>query len=123
MLAALQNSTVVAVENRTLRVGDRGPGWVVERGAGEVSRSFLYSGVSIEHGRRDDREREAGATTTLSRAGHGEGDDRSACGSEPRHDLSLDRDGAAGPGLGRGSCELPAEATGAVEAGSLQGRS
>ena len=101
-------------KNRTPRVGDRRPGWAVDRGAGEVPRAFLYSGVSIQHRGRDDREREAGASATLPRAGCAEGGDRSARGSEPRDDLSLDRDGAVGPGSGRRGGEIPAESSGAV---------
>ena len=62
-----------------------------------------------------------GASATLPRAGCAEGGDRSARGSEPRDDISLDCDGAVGPGSGRRGGEIPAENSGAVEARSLQG--
>lgn len=61
-------------------------------------------------------EREAGASATPSRAVHAEGGDRSARWGEPRHDLSLDRDGAGEPGPGRRGGWIPAEAVGTFEA-------
>ena len=60
VLPAVQNWTDVAIENGTPWAGERGSAGWWTRGAGEVCRTILYSGVSIEHRRRDDREREAG---------------------------------------------------------------
>ena len=44
----------------------------------------VHSGVSMQHRRRDDRAREAGACATRSRAEHAEGADRSASGGMAR---------------------------------------
>ena len=54
VLAAIQNSTVAAVENRTSRVGDRGSCSAVDRRVREVRRTVPYTGVSIQHWRRLD---------------------------------------------------------------------
>ena len=59
-------------------------GWAVDQGAGEVPWRVVHSGVSMQHGRRDDRAREAGACATRSRAEHAGGADRSASGGMAR---------------------------------------
>ena len=60
------------------------PGWAVDQGAGEVPWRVVHAGVSMQHRRRDDRAREAGACATRSRAEHAEGADRSASGGMAR---------------------------------------
>ena len=63
---------VVAIESRTPRGVDRGLLSAVEKWVGEVGRTVLYTGVFIQHRRRDDREGEAGASSILPGAGHDE---------------------------------------------------
>ena len=72
VLLAMQHSTDVAIENRTPRASED---WLRRwtGGAREVRLTIPYSGVSIQHGRRNDREREAGASATLPGTGCGEG--------------------------------------------------
>ena len=56
--------------------------WI--RGLAGFPGGVVHSGVSMQHRRRDDRAREAGACATRSRAEHAEGADRSASGGMAR---------------------------------------
>ena len=65
MLVPVKRRQLWAGESRTARVDYRGWFSALDRKVRGVDRTVLYTGVSIQHWRRDDREREAGATATL----------------------------------------------------------
>ena len=116
LLPAMQSCTDMAAERCTLP----GPGERAGRGLGpdwgSVFRSARYSCVSIQRRRRSDREREAGALATLSRAGDAEGGDRPALEDQQADRVQLDRSGGAGSWRGQQGGEVWTEAAASVEA-------
>ena len=90
LLPAMQNCTEVAVEN--VRCGQGDGAMAATRGPGvdEGSRRVPYDGVSTERRRRDDRERDAGASAALPGAGCEQGRDRAAGWREPADGVPLD---------------------------------
>ena len=121
MLPAMQNFTDVAVQICTLPGPRGGSGRGLDPRLAGVPGLARQSCVSIERRRRSDREREAGALATLSRAGDSEGRDRAASKDQQADRVQLDRSGGAGPRRGQQGGEVRTQATAPVEARPLQG--